>query len=96
MQKNIFAFIAKSNIKDVVHYYVELTKPTKARCVKTVNQSNTIGLFAFSNFLIFGKGLGTTAKFVARFGEGINPTDSHNIMTHRNKQPDDISYSIYY
>lgn len=84
------------NDKDVPHDYVELSKTIEARYVKMVNIHNASGLFAVSDFRIFGNGLETKPKSVTEFKVERNPSDTRNAMIHWNKQPDAIGYNIYY
>ncbi|HEX9152002.1 MAG TPA: discoidin domain-containing protein, partial [Flavobacterium sp.] len=84
------------NDKDVPHDYVELSKPITARYVKMVNIHNASGLFAVSDFRVFGNGMAAKPKSVTGFKVDRNPSDSRNAMIHWNKQPDAIGHTIYY
>lgn len=84
------------NDKDVPHDYVELTKPINARYIKLVNVHVASGLFAVSDFRVFGNGLGAKPKSVTGFKVERNPSDTRNAMIHWNRQSDVIGYTIYY
>ena len=84
------------NDKDVPHDYVELSKSIKARYLKMVNIHNASGLFAVSDFRVFGNGLGEKPKSVTGFKVERNPLDTRNAMIYWNKQADAIGYNIYY
>ncbi|MDN3673669.1 discoidin domain-containing protein [Flavobacterium branchiarum] len=84
------------NDKDAPHDYVELTKPIKARYIKMENIHNASGLFAVSDFRVFGNGLLEKPKPVAAFKVDRSSKDSRNAMIRWKKQPDAIGYNIYY
>jgi hypothetical protein len=84
------------NDKDVPHDYVELSKSIKARYVKMVNIHNASGLFAVSDFRIFGNGLSEKPKSVSGFKVERNSSDQRNAMILWKKQVDAIGYNIYY
>ena len=85
-----------NNDKDVPHDYVELTKPINARYVKMENIHNASGLFAISDFRVFGNGLLEKPKAVSDFKVNRNAKDSRNAMISWKKQADAIGYNIYY
>jgi len=84
------------NDKDVPHDYVELTKPITGRYVKLVNVHAATGLFAVSDFRVFGNGLSEKPKSVTGFKVDRNPSDPRNAMIHWNRQSDAIGHTIYY
>lgn len=84
------------NDKDVPHDYVELTKAFKARYIKMINIHNASGLFAISDFRVFGNGLSVKPNAVSSFKIDRNKTDSRNAMISWKKQNDAIGYNIYY
>jgi xylan 1,4-beta-xylosidase len=84
------------NDKDVPHDYVELTKSIKARYIKMENIHNASGLFAISDFRVFGNGLLEKPKAVTSFKVDRNKADSRNAMISWKKQADAIGYNIYY
>jgi len=84
------------NDKDIPHDYVELQKPFHARFVKLMNIHHASGLFAVSDFRIFGNGLGENPKDVSGFKVERNTNDTRNAMIYWNKQNDAIGYTIYY
>lgn len=84
------------NDKDVPHDYVELTKPIKARYIKMVNIHNASGLFAVSDFRVFGNGLSEKPKSVSGFKVERSSSDSRNAMISWKKRTNAIGYSIYY
>ena len=84
------------NDKDVPHDYVELAKPIEARYIKMENIHNASGLFAVSDFRVFGNGLGAKPKPVSDFKVNRNAKDSRNAMITWKKQTDAIGYNIYY
>jgi len=84
------------NDKDVPHDYVELTKPIEARYIKMENIHNASGLFAISDFRVFGNGLSVKPKTVSGFKVNRNAKDSRNAMILWKKQPDATGYTIYY
>ena len=84
------------NAKDVPHDYVELTKSIKARYIKMVNIHNASGLFAVSDFRVFGNGLQAKPKAVSSFKVDRKAADSRNAMISWKKQTDAIGYNIYY
>jgi len=84
------------NDKDVPHDYVELTKSIKARYIKMENIHNASGLFAISDFRVFGNGLLEKPKAVTSFKVDRNKSDSRNAMISWKKQADAIGYNIYY
>lgn len=95
--KNWTLVVDKSkNDKDVPHDYVELLKPIEARYVKMVNIHNASGLFAVSDFRVFGNGLSKKPKSVSGFKVDRNPSDSRNAMIYWGTQSDAIGYNIYY
>jgi hypothetical protein len=95
--KNWTLVVDKSqNDKDVPHDYIELSKPFQARYIKMVNIHNASGLFAVSDFRVFGKGPGEKPKVVDAFNVVRNENDSRNAMIYWNKQADAIGYNIYY
>ena len=95
--KNWTLVIDKSNNdKDVPHDYVELTKSITARYIKMVNIHNASGLFAVSDFRVFGNGLSEKPKYVADFKVKRNASDSRNAIISWKKQTDAIGYTIYY
>jgi xylan 1,4-beta-xylosidase len=84
------------NAKDVPHDYVELTKPFKARYIKMVNIHNASGLFAVSDFRIFGNGLAEKPKAVSDFKVDRTESDSRNAMISWKTQSDAVGYNIFY
>ncbi|MFW0736170.1 family 43 glycosylhydrolase [Flavobacterium sp. T12S277] len=84
------------NAKDVPHDYVELTKEIKARYIKMVNIHNASGLFAISDFRVFGNGLAEKPQPVTDFKVARNTADSRNAMISWKKQSNAIGYNIYY
>ena len=84
------------NAKDVPHDYVELTKAIKARYIKMVNIHNASGLFAISDFRVFGNGLASKPQMVTDFKVDRNSSDSRNAMISWKKQLGAIGYNIYY
>lgn len=84
------------NDKDAPHDYVELTKSIKARYIKMVNLHNASGLFAVSDFRVFGNGLEKKPNEVSNFKVNRSITDSRNAMITWNKQSDATGYTIYY
>ncbi|MFV8325026.1 family 43 glycosylhydrolase [Flavobacterium sp. ZS1P14] len=84
------------NNKDVPHDYVELTKSIEGRYVKLVNVHAATGLFAVSDFRVFGNGLSEKPKSVTGFKVERNPSDPRNAMIYWNKQSDAIGHAIYY
>ena len=84
------------NAKDVPHDYVELTKAIKARYIKMVNIHNASGLFAISDFRVFGNGLAEKPQPVTDFKVVRNTADSRNAMISWKKQSNAIGYNIYY
>jgi hypothetical protein len=84
------------NDKDVPHDYVELTKPIEARYIKMENIHNASGLFAVSDFRVFGNGLAAKPKAVSGFKVNRNAKDSRNAMIVWKKQPEATGYTIYY
>jgi hypothetical protein len=84
------------NAKDVPHDYVELSKAIKARYIKMVNIHNASGLFAISDFRVFGNGLATKPQTVSEFKVDRNSSDSRNAIISWKKQADAIGYNIYY
>ncbi|GIQ59958.1 family 43 glycosylhydrolase [Flavobacterium collinsii] len=84
------------NAKDVPHDYVELTKAIKARYIKMVNVHNASGLFAISDFRVFGNGLAEKPQSVIDFKVDRNPADSRNAMISWKKQENATGYNIYY
>jgi xylan 1,4-beta-xylosidase len=95
--KNWTLVVDKSqNDKDAPHDYVELSKPFQARYIKMINIHNASGLFAVSDFRVFGNGVGEKPKGVTNFKVERDTNDSRNAMINWNKQTDAIGYSIYY
>ncbi|MDQ6529166.1 family 43 glycosylhydrolase [Flavobacterium sp. LHD-85] len=84
------------NDRDVPHDYVELTKAIKARYIKMINVHMASGLFAVSDFRVFGNGLGAKPKSVSSFKVDRSKADSRNAMISWKKQSDAIGYNIYY
>jgi hypothetical protein len=84
------------NDKDVPHDYVELTKAIEARYIKMENIHNASGLFAVSDFRVFGNGLAEKPKSVSDFKVKRNAADSRNAIISWKKQADAIGYNIYY
>jgi xylan 1,4-beta-xylosidase len=84
------------NDKDVPHDYVELTKSIKARYIKMENIHNASGLFAVSDFRVFGDGLLEKPKAVSGFKVKRVQSDSRNAMISWEKQADAVGYHIYY
>ncbi|CAA9199846.1 family 43 glycosylhydrolase [Flavobacterium collinsii] len=84
------------NAKDVPHDYVELTKAIKARYIKMVNVHNASGLFAISDFRVFGNGLAEKPQSVIDFKVDRNPADSRNAMISWKKHENATGYNIYY
>ena len=82
--------------KDTPHDYLELTKPIEARYVKMINIHNASGLFAVSDFRVFGNGLSEQPKSVSGFKVDRSASDSRNAMIHWNAQPGAVGYTIYY
>lgn len=82
--------------KDVPHDYVELSKPFQARYIKMINIHNASGLFAISDFRVFGNGSGEKPKDVNAFKVERDEKDSRNAMIYWNRQTDAIGYNIYY
>jgi xylan 1,4-beta-xylosidase len=82
--------------KDAPHDYLELTKPIEARYVKMVNIHNASGLFAVSDFRVFGNGLSEKPKLVTGFKVDRSVADSRNAMINWDAQPDAVGYNIYY
>ena len=89
-------WINQKNDKDVPHDYVELSKPFKARFIKMLNVHNASGLFAISDFRVFGNGLANKPKAVSSFKVDRNQLDSRNAMISWKKQNDAVGYTIYY
>lgn len=84
------------NDKDVPHDYVELLQAYKARYIKMINIHNASGLFAISDFRVFGNGLGQQPKNVTDFKVDRNKSDSRNAMISWRKQNTAVGYTIYY
>ncbi|MNF83596.1 Fibronectin type III domain protein [compost metagenome] len=84
------------NAKDIPHDYVELAKSIKGRYIKMENIHNASGLFAVSDFRVFGNGLAAKPKAVSGFKVTRNTKDSRNAMISWKKQPDAVGYNIYY
>jgi xylan 1,4-beta-xylosidase len=84
------------NDKDVPHDYVELTKPIESRYIKMVNIHNASGLFAVSDFRVFGNGLSDKPQPVKGFRVERSKKDSRNAMINWKKQADATGYTIYY
>ncbi|WP_281239439.1 discoidin domain-containing protein [Flavobacterium praedii] len=82
--------------KDTPHDYLELTKSIEARYVKMVNIHNASGLFAVSDFRVFGNGLSEKPKSVTGFKVDRDNDDSRSAMIHWDAQPDAVGYNIYY
>ncbi|HEU4790185.1 MAG TPA: discoidin domain-containing protein [Flavobacterium sp.] len=82
--------------KDAPHDYLELTKPIEARYVKMVNIHNASGLFAVSDFRVFGNGLSEKPKSVTGFKVSRSVEDSRNAMINWDVQPGAVGYNIYY
>ncbi|PZX94969.1 xylosidase [Flavobacterium aquariorum] len=82
--------------KDSPHDYLELTKPIEARYVKMVNIHNASGLFAVSDFRVFGNGLSEKPKSVTGFKVSRSVEDSRNAMINWVTQPGAVGYNIYY
>lgn len=82
--------------KDVTHDYLELTKSIEARFLKMVNIHNASGLFAVSDFRVFGNGLSEKPKLVTGFKVDRNKSDSRNAMIHWDIQTAVVGYNIYY
>jgi xylan 1,4-beta-xylosidase len=82
--------------KDAPHDYLELTKSIEARYVKMVNIHNASGLFAVSDFRVFGNGLSEKPKLVTGFKVDRSVADSRNAMINWDAQPDAVGYNIYY
>ncbi len=76
--------------------YQKLSKSIMARYIKMVNIHNASGLFAVSDFRVFGNGLATKPKAVSNFKVNRNAKDSRNAMISWKKQPDAVGYNIYY
>jgi hypothetical protein len=60
------------------------------------NIHNASGLFAISDFRVFGNGLAVKPKAVASFKVNRNKTDSRNALISWKKQNDAVGYNIYY
>lgn len=84
------------NAKDVPHDYVELTKAIKARYIKMINVHNASGLFAISDFRVFGNGLTEKPQSVLDFKVDRNAADARNAMISWKKQVNVVGYNIYY
>jgi xylan 1,4-beta-xylosidase len=84
------------NDKDAPHDYVELTKAITARYIKMENIHNASGLFAISDFRVFGNGLQNAPKPIADFKVNRDKLDSRNAMISWKQQKDAIGYTIYY
>lgn len=84
------------NDRDVPHDYVELTKPIRARYVKMVNIHCASGLFAISDFRVFGHGLSEKPSRVERFTVNRASSDSRNAMITWDTQKKAVGYTIYY
>ncbi|HKO78087.1 MAG TPA: discoidin domain-containing protein, partial [Flavobacterium sp.] len=82
--------------KDAPHDYLELTKSIEARYVKMVNIHNASGLFAVSDFRVFGNGLSEKPKSVTGFKVSRSAADSRNAMINWDTQPGAVGYNIYY
>jgi xylan 1,4-beta-xylosidase len=61
-----------------------------------VNIHNASGLFAVSDFRVFGNGLLEKPKAIVDFKVKRNATDSRNAIISWKKQTDAIGYTIYY
>lgn len=85
-----------NNDKDAPHDYMELSQAFEARYVKMINKHNASGLFAISDFRVFGNGLGQKPGAVQGFKVHRNPADTRNAMISWKKQPDAIGFNIYY
>ncbi|MCB0426558.1 MAG: discoidin domain-containing protein, partial [Mangrovimonas sp.] len=85
-----------ANDKDVPHDYVELTKSIQARYIKMVNIHNASGLFAVSDFRVFGNGLSERPKSVSGFKVERSQSDSRNVMISWKKQANTVGCNIYY
>ncbi len=84
------------NDKDGPHDYIELTTSITGRYVKLVNVHAATGLFAVSDFRVFGNGLSEKPKSVTGFRVDRNPSDPRNAMIQWNKHSDAIGHTIYY
>jgi xylan 1,4-beta-xylosidase len=82
--------------KDAPHDYVELSTPFQARYIKMINIHNASGLFAISDFRVFGNGSGEKPNAVNAFKVERDEKDSRNAMIYWNRQTDAIGYNIYY
>ena len=61
-----------------------------------VNIHNASGLFAVSDFRVFGNGLSKKPTSVAGFKVERNPSDPRNAMIYWKRQSGAIGYNIYY
>lgn len=95
--KNWTLVVDKSkNDKDVPHDYVELTKPIRSRYLKMVNIHHASGLFAISDFRVFGKGLSEKPNLVDKFTVHRSSADSRNAMITWDTQKNAVGHTIYY
>lgn len=84
------------NDKDAPHDYIELTKAIMARYIKMENIHNASGLFAISDFRVFGNGLENAPKPISNFKVNRDKLDTRNAMISWKQQNDAIGYTIYY
>jgi len=84
-----------TNLKDVPHDYVELTKPVQTRFLKLVNLHMAAGKFAISGFRIFGTGAGVKPAPVKGFVVLRTEKDKRSAWIKWYPSDDAYAYNLY-
>ncbi|MDD6209536.1 MAG: discoidin domain-containing protein [Bacteroidales bacterium] len=84
------------NDTDIPHDYVELQKPLYTRYLKIENIHMPTGLFAISDFRVFGNAKGKAPDAVNGFKVNRSKTDPRDGIISWNKVPDAYGYNIYF
>jgi len=84
-----------TNLKDVPHDYVELTKPVQTRFIKLVNLHMAAGKFAISGFRIFGTGAGVKPAPVKGFVVLRTEKDKRSAWIKWYPSDDAYAYNLY-
>jgi len=84
------------NQTDVLHDYIELAKPVKARYIKLTNYKVPSGTFALAGLRIFGNGGGKATSEVKNLSLKRSETDRCVVDLNWPKTPDAIGYNIRY
>jgi hypothetical protein len=84
------------NDRDIPHDYIELTEPASFQYFKLENQHMATGMFALSDFRLFGFSTDSAPEPVQDFTVQRSKSDSRNAIISWNAHPNAYGFNIYF